>query len=61
MAKHALNGFYDSVRAELLHQGSAVNVTLVHMPAMNTPVPHRPGQRRMAIAQAECPNEVEGG
>ncbi len=36
-SKHALNGFYDSLRAELLHDGSRVQVTSVHMPAMNTP------------------------
>ncbi len=36
-SKHALNGFYDSIRAELLHDRSKVQVTSVHMPAMNTP------------------------
>ena len=36
-SKHALNGFYDSLRAELLHDSSNVQVTSVHMPAMNTP------------------------
>jgi NAD(P)-dependent dehydrogenase (short-subunit alcohol dehydrogenase family) len=36
-AKHALQGFLDSVRAELLHRGSAVRVTSVHVPALNTP------------------------
>jgi NAD(P)-dependent dehydrogenase (short-subunit alcohol dehydrogenase family) len=36
-SKHALNGLYDSVRAELLHDGSDVQVTSVHLPAMNTP------------------------
>ncbi|QZA06738.1 SDR family oxidoreductase [Mycolicibacter heraklionensis] len=36
-AKHAVNGFTESVRCELLHDGSKVNVTLVQMPAVNTP------------------------
>ena len=36
-AKHAIKGFTESLRAELLHDGSAVRVTLVHMPALNTP------------------------
>jgi NAD(P)-dependent dehydrogenase (short-subunit alcohol dehydrogenase family) len=36
-AKHAIQGFCDSLRAELLHEGSGVRVTEVHMPALNTP------------------------
>ena len=36
-AKHALQGLHDSLRAELLHEGSRVQITSVHMPAMNTP------------------------
>lgn len=36
-AKHALQGFLDSVRTELLHDGSKVVLTSVHLPAMNTP------------------------
>ncbi|MFF5139494.1 SDR family oxidoreductase [Streptomyces sp. NPDC013157] len=36
-AKHAVNGFTSSVRVELLHQGSNVNVTVAQMPAVNTP------------------------
>jgi NAD(P)-dependent dehydrogenase (short-subunit alcohol dehydrogenase family) len=36
-AKHAVSGFTDSLRAELLHEGSAVRVTEVHLPALNTP------------------------
>jgi NAD(P)-dependent dehydrogenase (short-subunit alcohol dehydrogenase family) len=35
--KHALQGFLDSVRTELLHEGSRVRVTAVHLPALNTP------------------------
>ena len=36
-AKHAVNGFTSSLRCELLHQHSGVNVTVVQMPAVNTP------------------------
>jgi NAD(P)-dependent dehydrogenase (short-subunit alcohol dehydrogenase family) len=35
-AKHAINGFTDSLRCELIHDGSQVQITSVHMPAMNT-------------------------
>jgi short-subunit dehydrogenase len=36
-AKHAGKGFLESLRSELLHDGSAVRVTMVHLPALNTP------------------------
>jgi NAD(P)-dependent dehydrogenase (short-subunit alcohol dehydrogenase family) len=36
-AKHATQGFLESLRCELLHEGSAIEVTEVHLPAMNTP------------------------
>jgi len=36
-AKHAVEGFCDSLRSELLHDGSAVKVTMVQLPALNTP------------------------
>lgn len=36
-AKHAARGFTDSLRSELLHDGSDVRLTMVHMPALNTP------------------------
>jgi len=36
-AKHAINGFTSALRCELLHDGSAVRVTIVQMPAVNTP------------------------
>jgi NAD(P)-dependent dehydrogenase (short-subunit alcohol dehydrogenase family) len=36
-AKHAIQGFHESLRCELLHQGSGVHVTMVQMPAVNTP------------------------
>lgn len=36
-AKHAIQGFTESLRCELLHEGSGVSVTQVHLPAVNTP------------------------
>jgi NAD(P)-dependent dehydrogenase (short-subunit alcohol dehydrogenase family) len=36
-AKHAIEGFTDSLRTELLHDASRVRVTTIHMPALNTP------------------------
>ena len=36
-AKHAIQGFTESVRAELIHDGSNVKITMVQLPALNTP------------------------
>jgi FAD/FMN-containing dehydrogenase/Fe-S oxidoreductase/NAD(P)-dependent dehydrogenase (short-subunit alcohol dehydrogenase family) len=36
-AKHAIVGFTDSLRTELLHDHSHVHLTVVHLPAVNTP------------------------
>ena len=36
-AKHAIQGFIDSVRCELLHDKSNVTITMVQMPGVNTP------------------------
>jgi short-subunit dehydrogenase len=49
-AKHAVSGFTDSLRSELQHDGSGVQVTMVQLPALNTPhfdwsrnrLPYRP-------------------
>lgn len=35
--KHAIQGFHESLRCELLHEHSNVHVTMVQMPAVNTP------------------------
>ena len=40
-AKAAIRGFTDSLRCELIHDGSAVRVTQVHLPAVNTPQSER--------------------
>ncbi|ALF52928.1 short-chain dehydrogenase [Nostoc piscinale CENA21] len=36
-AKAAIRGFTDSIRCELHHDGSNVHITMVQMPAVNTP------------------------
>jgi NAD(P)-dependent dehydrogenase (short-subunit alcohol dehydrogenase family) len=49
-AKHAIRGFTDSLRAELLYDRSGIRLTMVHLPAVNTPqfdwarthMPHEP-------------------
>ncbi len=64
-AKHAIRGFTDSLRSELIHDGSRVHVTMVHLPAVNTPqfswvksrLPRRP-QPVPPIYQPEIPAEA---
>jgi len=36
-SKHAIQGFTESLRAELIHDKSNVKITMVQMPALNTP------------------------
>lgn len=36
-AKHAIKGFTESIRTELLHARSDVKITMVQLPAINTP------------------------
>ncbi len=36
-AKHAIQGFNEALRCELLHDKSGISVTMVQMPAVNTP------------------------
>jgi NAD(P)-dependent dehydrogenase (short-subunit alcohol dehydrogenase family) len=36
-AKHALEGFHEALRTELMHDKSDIKVTVVEMPAVNTP------------------------
>lgn len=36
-AKHAIRGFTDALRTELIAEGSHVRITAVHLPAINTP------------------------
>ena len=49
-AKFAIRGFTDSIRCEMIHNKKAIKLTIVHMPALNTPqfswarthIPHQP-------------------
>lgn len=36
-AKHAIQGFTESVRCELMHDNSNIKISMVQMPALNTP------------------------
>ncbi len=36
-SKHAIKGFTESVRTEMLHYGHDVHIGMVHLPAVNTP------------------------
>jgi len=36
-AKHAIQGFTEAVRCELLHERSGIRITMVQLPALNTP------------------------
>lgn len=36
-SKFACRGFFESTRAELIHEGSHVQMSMVHLPAVNTP------------------------
>src|SRR5688500_18781408 len=64
-AKHAVQGFTESVRTELLHDQSNVWVTMVHLPASNTPqfncvktrLPRKP-QPYPPVFQPEVPAEA---
>jgi short-subunit dehydrogenase len=48
-AKHAIRGFTDSLRTELIHARSRVALTAVHLPAINTP--------QFDWARTHCPTE----
>jgi short-subunit dehydrogenase len=36
-SKHAIKGFFEAVRSELLHDQSSIKVSMVELPALNTP------------------------
>jgi NAD(P)-dependent dehydrogenase (short-subunit alcohol dehydrogenase family) len=50
-AKFAARGFTDALRCELLHDGSRVRVTTVHLPAVNTP--------QFAVVRNKLPNRPQ--
>lgn len=50
-AKHAIRGFTNSLRTELIHEGSRISITMMELPAVNTPQfdwarTHMPNQPR---------------
>lgn len=61
-AKHAIQGFCDSLRSELIHDRSKVRLTMIQLPAINTPqfrwvksrLPHK-AQPVPPIFQPEVP------
>ena len=59
-AKHAIAGFTDSLRCELIHDKSGVRVTMVQMPALNTP---QFGwvKSRLKHKSAACPTDLSTG
>jgi NAD(P)-dependent dehydrogenase (short-subunit alcohol dehydrogenase family) len=36
-SKHAIRGFTDSIRTELIHDNSAIHISMVQLPGVNTP------------------------
>jgi hypothetical protein len=50
-AKHATQGFIDSLRAELFHDKSNVKITAVQMPALNTP--------QFDVVKTRLPNKAQ--
>jgi NAD(P)-dependent dehydrogenase (short-subunit alcohol dehydrogenase family) len=50
-AKFALRGFTDSLRSELIHLDSGVRITMVHLPALNTP--------QFRWVKSRLPNEAQ--
>jgi NAD(P)-dependent dehydrogenase (short-subunit alcohol dehydrogenase family) len=53
-SKHALQGFLESLRTELLHDGSRVRLTMVQLPALNTPQ-FTWGRAKMSRQRSRCP------
>lgn len=50
-AKHAIQGFMDSLRSELIHDGSNIQVSMIQMPALNTP--------QFRWVRSRLPNEAQ--
>jgi NAD(P)-dependent dehydrogenase (short-subunit alcohol dehydrogenase family) len=50
-AKHAVQGLTDSLRTELLHERSGVRVTMVQLPALNTP--------QFDVVRSRLPNRAQ--
>ncbi|MBI3804561.1 MAG: SDR family oxidoreductase [Nitrospirae bacterium] len=50
-AKHGIKGFTDSIRSELIHDQSHVQITMVQLPALNTP--------QFSWAKTRLPNQPQ--
>jgi hypothetical protein len=50
-AKHAVKGFTESLRSELMHDQRRVHLTMVHLPAVNTP--------QFSWSRAKLPNQPQ--
>ena len=50
-SKHAIQGFFDSLRSELLHDNSKVEICMVQLPAMNT--------TQFKFVKSRLPNEPQ--
>lgn len=50
-AKHGIRGFTDSIRSELIHDKSHVRITMVQLPALNTP--------QFSWAKTRLPNQSQ--
>jgi NAD(P)-dependent dehydrogenase (short-subunit alcohol dehydrogenase family) len=61
-AKFAIRGFTDSLRSELLHEGSRIRLTMVQLPAVNTPQfdwgRNRMGRRAQPVPPVHQPEAV---
>ena len=64
-AKHAMQGFHDSLRTELMHDESNVKLTMVQLPAVNTPqfgwVKSRLPNRAQPVPPIFQPEVIAGG
>ncbi len=56
-AKHGMRGFTDSVRTELMHEGSKVHITMVQLPGLNTPQ-FSIGRAKMPYPPCRCPRST---
>ena len=67
-AKHAIAGFTDSLRTELIHDRKKIHLTMVQLPAMNTPqftwcrskMPHIPNRCRRFFSRKWRRKESSG-
>jgi len=50
-AKHAMRGFTDSLRSELMHDESQIHLTMVQLPGLNTP--------QFGWSRAKLPNQPQ--